>query len=78
MKWNNQEVERIPSIIRSSSGLTFNASYKKYFGKAAIGAWLIFETDHVSQQAQNGFTHALVKADGVPVARASAAFRLPK
>jgi uncharacterized protein (TIGR00369 family) len=49
-----------------------------YFGKAAIGAWLTFETDHVSQQGQNGFTHALVKADGMPVARASAAFRLPK
>jgi acyl-coenzyme A thioesterase PaaI-like protein len=49
-----------------------------YFGKSAIGAWLSFETDHVSQQGQNGFTHALVKADGVPVARASAAFRLPK
>ena len=49
-----------------------------YFGKAAIGAWLTFETDHVSQHGQNGFTHALVKADGVAVARASAAFRLPK
>ncbi|MEI6485275.1 MAG: PaaI family thioesterase [Sphingomonadales bacterium] len=47
-----------------------------YFGKAAIGAWLTFETDHVSQQGQNGFTHALVKADGVAVARASAVFRL--
>jgi acyl-coenzyme A thioesterase PaaI-like protein len=49
-----------------------------YFGKAAIGAWLSIETDHVSQHGQNGFTHALVKADGVAVARASAAFRLPK
>lgn len=47
-----------------------------YFGKAAVGAWLTFETDHVSQQGRNGFTHALVKADGEPVARASATFRL--
>lgn len=49
-----------------------------YFGKADLGAWLSIETDHVSQAGQNGFTHALVKADGVPVARASASFRLPK
>lgn len=36
MKWNGVEVERIPSIIRSASGLTFHSSYKKYFGKAAV------------------------------------------
>jgi uncharacterized protein (TIGR00369 family) len=49
-----------------------------YFGKAGIGAWLTFETDHVSIQGQNGFTHALVRADGIAVARASAVFRLPR
>lgn len=36
MKWNGKEVERIPSVIRSSSGLTFHGSFRKYFGKAAI------------------------------------------
>jgi acyl-coenzyme A thioesterase PaaI-like protein len=49
-----------------------------YFGKAAIGAWLTVETDHVLRQGLNGFTHALVLADGVAVARASAVFRLPR
>lgn len=36
LKWNGEEVERIPSIVRSSSGLTFHSSFRKYFGKAAI------------------------------------------
>jgi len=36
MKWNDEEVERIPAITRESTGLTFNASFKKYFGKAGI------------------------------------------
>jgi hypothetical protein len=36
MKWNGVEVERIPSIVRAPFGLTFNASFRKYFGKAAI------------------------------------------
>lgn len=36
MMWNDEEVERIPSIVRSSNGLVFNASFRKYFGKAAI------------------------------------------
>ena len=49
-----------------------------YFGKAAIGAWLTFETDHVSICGQTGVTHALILADGAAVARASASFRLPK
>ncbi|MFZ4382804.1 MAG: PaaI family thioesterase [Sandarakinorhabdus sp.] len=49
-----------------------------YFGKAAIGAWLSFETDHVSIHGQTAVTHAMVLADGVAVARASAGFRLPK
>jgi len=49
-----------------------------YFGKSAIGAWLTFETDHVSIHGQSVVTHAMVLADGVAVARASAGFRLPK
>lgn len=49
-----------------------------YFGKAALGAWLTFETDHVSIHGHTVVTHAMVMADGVAVARASAGFRLPK
>ncbi|OYV03587.1 MAG: hypothetical protein CFE26_21205, partial [Verrucomicrobiales bacterium VVV1] len=36
MRWNDDEVERIPSITRESTGLTFIASFRKYFGKACI------------------------------------------
>lgn len=36
MMWNGEEVERIPSITRESTGLTFNAGFRKFFGKAAI------------------------------------------
>ncbi len=36
MKWNDEDVERIPSIVRAPEGLTFNASYIKFYGKAAI------------------------------------------
>ncbi len=36
MKWNGQEVERIPSIVRNPKGLTFHASFRRFFGKAAI------------------------------------------
>jgi type II secretory pathway pseudopilin PulG len=34
MKWNNKPVDRIPSIVRDS--LSFNANYRRYFGKAAV------------------------------------------
>ncbi|MES2921665.1 MAG: hypothetical protein V4819_08965 [Verrucomicrobiota bacterium] len=36
MKWNDKEVERIPSIVRDSTGLTFSSGLRRYFGKAAI------------------------------------------
>jgi len=36
MKWNDQEVDRIPAIVRDSTGLTFSTGLKRYFGKAAI------------------------------------------
>jgi Tfp pilus assembly protein PilV len=36
MKWNDKEVERIPSIVRDPTGLTFSSGLKRYFGKAAI------------------------------------------
>ena len=36
MKWNDIEVERIPAIVRDSTGLTFSSGLKRYFGKAAI------------------------------------------
>jgi hypothetical protein len=36
MRWNDEEVERIPAITRESTGLSFLTGMRKYFGKAAI------------------------------------------
>lgn len=36
LKWNDEEVDRVPKIIRASTGLTFNSGLRRYFGKAAI------------------------------------------
>ena len=36
MNWNDEEVERIPSIDRDSFGLTLKPGLKRYTGKAAI------------------------------------------
>jgi hypothetical protein len=35
-KWNDEEVDRIPSIVRDSTGLTFSSGLRRFFGKAAI------------------------------------------
>ena len=36
LKWNSEEIDRIPSIVRNSTGLTFSTGLRRYFGKAAI------------------------------------------
>ncbi len=36
MKWNDREVDRIPAIVRNSTGLTFSSGLRRYYGKAAI------------------------------------------
>ncbi|MES2657345.1 MAG: hypothetical protein V4689_01945 [Verrucomicrobiota bacterium] len=36
MKWNDKEVERIPTIVRESHGLKYIINFKRFFGKAAI------------------------------------------
>jgi type II secretory pathway pseudopilin PulG len=36
LKWNDEEVDRVPSIVRSSTGLTMSTGLRRYFGKAAI------------------------------------------
>jgi hypothetical protein len=36
LKWNDEEVDRIPAIVRDSTGLTFSSGLKRFFGKAAI------------------------------------------
>ncbi|MES2439655.1 MAG: hypothetical protein V4584_11335 [Verrucomicrobiota bacterium] len=36
LKWNGEEVDRIPRIVRDSTGLTFSSGLRRYFGKAAI------------------------------------------
>lgn len=36
LKWNDEEVDRVPSIVRGSVGLTMSTGLRRYFGKAAI------------------------------------------
>lgn len=36
LMWNGVEVDRVPSIMRDSQGLTFSIGVRKYTGKAAI------------------------------------------
>ena len=36
MKWNDKEIERIPQIVRESTGLKYIINFARYFGKAGI------------------------------------------
>jgi type II secretory pathway pseudopilin PulG len=67
MKWNDIEVERIPSVVRAPFGLTFNASFKKYFGKASIpghsyGPW----GEHINNMGDPRIAHFIRFKGGTP------------
>lgn len=47
-----------------------------YLGSARLGQWLEFDTDFVKLGRSICFAEATVRADGVPVARARATFKL--
>ncbi|MBO9546157.1 PaaI family thioesterase [Caulobacter sp.] len=47
-----------------------------YLGSAKLGQWLEFDTDFVKLGRSICFAEATVRADGVPVARARATFKL--
>ncbi len=47
-----------------------------YLGSAGVGQWLEFDPDFVKLGRSICFTEATVRADGTPVARARATFKL--
>jgi len=47
-----------------------------FLGKAELGQWIVFDTDFVKIGRTICFAQCFVTADGVPVARANASFRV--
>ncbi len=47
-----------------------------YLGSAKLGQWLEFDTDFIKPGRSIGFTEATVLADGQPIARARATFKI--
>ena len=47
-----------------------------YLGSARLGQWLEFDTDFIKLGRSICFAEATVRADGVPVARARASFKV--
>jgi len=61
---------------QGASGLVTVSLTLDYLGSAKLGQWLAFDTDFVKLGRSICFAEATVRADGVPVARARATFKL--
>jgi uncharacterized protein (TIGR00369 family) len=59
-----------------TAGLVTVSLTLDYLGSAKLGQWLEFDTDFVKLGRSICFAEATVRADGVPVARARATFKL--
>lgn len=59
-----------------AGGLVTVSLTMDYLGSAKLGQWLEFDTDFVKLGRSICFAEATVRADGVPVARARATFKL--
>ena len=60
----------------ASGGLVTITLNTDYLGSAKIGQWLATDTHFVKTGGSICFADCLVRADGVPVARASATFKV--
>jgi uncharacterized protein (TIGR00369 family) len=60
----------------AASGLVTVSLAVDYMGKAGIGDWLAFDTDFVRTGRTLCFAGAAVTANGAPIARAHATFRV--
>ncbi len=58
----------------SLSGLLTASLQVNYLGRADVGQWLSFETEFVKLGKSLAFADLVVRADGKPVAKASANF----
>ncbi|HJV41755.1 PaaI family thioesterase [Caulobacter sp.] len=61
---------------QSAGGLVTVSLTLDYLGSAKLGQWLEFDTDFVKLGRSICFAEATVRADGLPVARARATFKL--
>lgn len=61
---------------QSASGLVTVSLTLDYLGSAKLGQWLEFDTDFVKLGRSICFAEATVRADGTPVARARATFKV--
>ena len=61
---------------RESAGLVTVSLTLDYLGSAKLGQWLEFDTDFVKLGRASCFAEATVRADGQPIARARATFKV--
>lgn len=63
-------------VGQSANGLVTVSLTLDYLGSAKLGQWLEFDTDFVKLGRSICFAEATVRADGTPVARARATFKV--
>lgn len=63
---------------REIAGLVTVSMTVDYISAAQLGQWLLFDTDFVKTGGSICFARQMVYADGVPIAKASAAFKIIK
>ena len=66
----------LKSLDIVSSGLVTVSLAVDYLGAAKLGQWLEFDTDFIKPGKSLCFAEATVRADGKPVARAHATFKV--
>ncbi len=67
---------RLAAAGQPASGLVTVSLTLDYLGSARLGQWLEFDTDFVKLGRTICFAEATVRADGQPVARARATFKV--
>ena len=66
----------LASARQPAGGLVTVSLTMDYLGSAKLGQWLEFDTDFIKLGRSICFAEATVRADGEPVARARATFKL--
>ncbi len=63
---------------RDIAGLVTVSMTLDYIAAAQLGQWILFDTDFVSTGGTICFTRQMIYADGIPIAKASATFKIVK
>ncbi len=67
---------RLTTARQPAGGLVTVSLTLDYLGTAKLGQWLEFDTDFIKLGRSICFAEATVRADGIPVARARATFKV--